>query len=370
MLPTQPTKRIIVVSLLFLFISFAGFVSSGMSDERRGVPVRLAADYIHSIIETNRSFYSQQVVERLDKAISLKSTEFWGLDNTLLLPAQFLIASSKISNASGVGMNYRLISLSPLNKKNSPQTDFEKMGLQAVAKDPGKPFTWVVQREGIWYFQAIYPDHAVTQSCVSCHNSHPRSSRKDYRVGDVMGGIVINIALGLYKPEEKAEGFMVPPENVADFIHSVIDSDRRVYSRDVVDRLERKNIVRASENWMDNNTLPLPAQFLTNASRMADKYGLGLDFRLISLWPINKKNAVRNKFERAGLESVSIHPIRPYSSRVEVGKKLYFKVVFPDFATTPSCVNCHNNHRKSSKKNFKLNDVMGGVVISFPLNRR
>ncbi len=353
--------------LFFLVVSLAGFVSSGMPNERKGVHAKLVADYIHSVIEAGRTFYSKQVVERLGKAISLRATENWVEDNTLPLPAQFLIASSKISNSTGVGMNYSLMSLWPLNKKNGPKTDFEKSGLRAVVDDPGKPFTWVVQRKGLWYFQAIYPDRAVTQSCVSCHNSHPQSRKRDYKIGDVMGGIVINIALGRFNPAQKEDGFLVPPENVADFVHAVIGSDRRVYSRDVVDRLGQKNIVRATENWMDNDTLPLPAQFLTNASKLTDKYNLGLGFRLISLWPINKKNRVRNKFEQMGLESVSIHPIRPYISQVKVGKVLYFKAVYPDLAVEPTCVNCHNKHPQSAKKDFKLRDVMGGVVVSFPL---
>ena len=330
----------------------------------------MVADYIHSVIEGNRTFYSKQVVERLGKSISLRSTENWIEEDTLPLPAQFLIASSKISNTTGVGMNYSLMSLQPLNKNNGPKTDFEKSGLQTVAKNPEKPFTWVVQRDEIWYFQAIYPDRAVTQSCVSCHNSHPRSSKRDYKIGDVMGGIVINIALGRFNPAEKEDGFLVPPENVADFIHSVVGSDRTVYTRDVVDRLARKNIVQATENWANNNTLPLPVQFLTNSSKLADKYDLGLGFRLISLWPINKKNAVRNKFEQMGMESISIHPIRPYIQKVKVKKGLYFKAVFPDYAVTPACVECHNQHPKSSKKDFELRDVMGGLVISFPLKER
>ncbi len=371
MLHVESQVRVFFYSLLFfMIVSLAGFISSAAPDERKGVHAKLAADYIHSIIEANRTFYSKQVVERLGKVISLRSTENWVEDDTLPLPAQFLIASSRISNSSGVGMNYSLMSLQPLNKKNSPKTDFEKLGLQEVAKDPAKPFTWVVQRKGVWHFQAIYPDLAIAKSCVSCHNSHPQSLKRDYKIGDVMGGIVINIALGRFNPAEKEDGFLVPPENVADFIHSVIGSDRTVYSRDVVDRLGSKNIVRATEDWVDNDTLPLPAQFLTNASRLADKYDLGLAFRLISLWPINKKNSARNNFERLGLESVNIHPIRPYIGQVNVGKALYFKAVYPDLAVTSTCVNCHNNHPKSSKKNFELHDVMGGVVVSFPLNKR
>jgi len=150
MLPAKIRLTVIFCgTLFFLFISLIWFNPSGISNERRGIHAKLVADYIHSVIEANRTFYSKQVVERLGKSISLRSTENWIEDDTLPLPAQFLIASSEISNTTGVGMNYSLISLQPLNKKNGPKTDFEKLGLQTVATDPDKPFTWVVQRGGV-----------------------------------------------------------------------------------------------------------------------------------------------------------------------------------------------------------------------------
>jgi hypothetical protein len=57
--------------------------------DRSGIPARLAADYIHSVIEAGRKVYSDHIVDRLGKKIELKATEDWEKKNTLLLPAQF-----------------------------------------------------------------------------------------------------------------------------------------------------------------------------------------------------------------------------------------------------------------------------------------
>jgi len=46
------------------------------------------------------------------------------------------------------------------------------------------------------YFQAIYADPAVSQSCVGCHNTHPQSPRKDFKLNEAMGGLVIEIPMG------------------------------------------------------------------------------------------------------------------------------------------------------------------------------
>jgi hypothetical protein len=43
------------------------------------------------------------------------------------------------------------------------------------------------------YFTAIYPDIGVAPVCVACHNAHPDSPKTDFRLGDVMGGVVIRI---------------------------------------------------------------------------------------------------------------------------------------------------------------------------------
>jgi hypothetical protein len=32
-----------------------------------------------------------------------------------------------------------------------------------------------------------------------------------------------------------------------------------------------------------------------------------------------------------------------------------------------ACVDCHNNHPNSPRRDFKLNDVMGAIVITFPV---
>lgn len=39
-------------------------------------------------------------------------------------------------------------------------------------------------------------DIAVAPACISCHNGHTDSPRSDFKMGDVMGGVVVRIPLG------------------------------------------------------------------------------------------------------------------------------------------------------------------------------
>ena len=350
----------------FFLAGFPGF--SGAQDSGSGgLTARKATDYIHAVVQGSRSFYTKQIVERLDKAISLKASENWEQDNALPLPAQFMLLSAKQINDKGMGLKIRLIGLHPINKKNAPVSDLEKLGLHGLATNPEEPFTWVIQTGGRWNFQAIYPDIAVSEACVNCHNAHPESPKKDFKVGDVLGGLVINIPLRQDGISQKEDNFLVPPEIISDYIHAILDSDRSVYASLIVNRMHKANVVQSAENWQESNQLPLPAQFLINSSGVARQNKLGLDFRLISLWPINVQNGAANEFERNALEAVSRHPLRPFISKIKLGARHYFQGVYPDFAVSPSCVNCHNAHPKSPRKDFTLNDLMGAIVVSFPI---
>jgi len=159
----------------------------------------------------------------------------------------------------------------------------------------------------------------------------------------------------------------IPADVVVSYLHSIIKADRTIYSTFIVNRLHEKGIVSADEAWEQKNALPLPAQFLQQSGRLVAENGTGIRFRLISLWPIYERNGPVTDFERAGLKAVAKHPDQPYEGVVRSGKLSYFQAIYADEAVTKACVDCHNKHPLSPKRNFKLNDVMGGIVITLPL---
>jgi len=161
----------------------------------------------------------------------------------------------------------------------------------------------------------------------------------------------------------------IAPEIVARYIHDVIEADRTFYTTYIVERMQLRGTVVASENWAERGTLPLPAQFLKEAARLVREKRSGIHYRLISLWPINKRNEPANEFERIGLEEVQQHPERPYTGTVANGAERSFQAVFADRAVTQSCVGCHNAHPDSPKRDFKRDDVIGGIAISIPMTR-
>lgn len=160
---------------------------------------------------------------------------------------------------------------------------------------------------------------------------------------------------------------------MADALHLVMDSDRTVYTRTIVNRLVKKEkVIKASEHFEDDKALALPAQMFRfgselAAKRMEDKPDVSFSYSLQSLWPVNSQNAPKTEAEKAGLKYVAENKGENYYAEETLGGQRYFTAVYADVAVAPVCVSCHNDHADSPRRDFKLGDVMGGVVIRIPL---
>ena len=161
-----------------------------------GITYRQVADMLYLVMSSDRVVYTRMVVQRLtrDEKI-LTASEHFEDDSALPLPAQMFRFGAEMVADETEDFSYSLLSLHPINRKNGPGTELEREGLEYVAANPGENFYGEEELGGQRYFAAVYPDHAVAEACVSCHNNHKDSPRTDAEVGDVMGGVVIRIPM-------------------------------------------------------------------------------------------------------------------------------------------------------------------------------
>lgn len=165
----------------------------------------------------------------------------------------------------------------------------------------------------------------------------------------------------------------ISPKTMADALHLVMDSDRTVYTKKIVNRLAKKEkVIKASEHFEDDKALVLPAQMFRFGAELVEKRAaknpdVNFSYSLQSLWPINSQNAPKTDVEKAGLDFVAKNKGENYYSEETLGGKKYFTAVYADKAVAPVCVSCHNDHKDTPRRDFKLGDVMGGVVIRIPL---
>lgn len=167
--------------------------------------------------------------------------------------------------------------------------------------------------------------------------------------------------------EPKSSG--IEPQAMADALHSVMEADRTVYTRLIVNRLvKEEKVIKASEHWQDDKALVLPAQmFRYGAERVAEGGNGSFSYSLLSLWPVNKQNSPKTDGEKTGLQYLADNPGKNYYTQEELGGVKYFTAVYPDVAVAPACIECHNKHKDSPRSDFKIGDVMGGVVIRIPV---
>jgi hypothetical protein len=160
----------------------------------------------------------------------------------------------------------------------------------------------------------------------------------------------------------------VSPKQMADALHAVMEADRTVYTRNVVNRLQNdEHVLTASEHWQDEKALPLPAQMFRMGSEMAAQKNADFSYALLSMWPVNKQNIAKTDAEKAGLQFVVDHKGQNFYTEETLGGKKYFTAVYPDVAVAPACIACHNAHKDSPRSDFAMGDVMGGVVVRIPL---
>lgn len=184
---------------------------------------------------------------------------------------------------------------------------------------------------------------------------------------------VLAATAGVTVASEVGDKPTITPRAMADALHLVMDSDRTVYTRKIVNRLVKKEkVIKASEHFDDEKALVLPAQMFRFGSELVAKRAekmpdVKFSYSLQSLWPVNKQNAPKTDAEKIGLKFVADNKGKNYYTVEELGGQKYFTAVYADTAVAPVCVSCHNDHKDSPRRDFKIGEVMGGVVIRIPV---
>jgi serine/threonine protein kinase len=100
--------------------------------------------------------------------------------------------TQQISARSETGMQVRLYSDHPFRyrRDGGPRDDFERQALTRLREDPATPYYRFEEFQGrpvLRYATA----RVMEAGCVSCHNTHPESPRRDWKEGEVRGVVEI-----------------------------------------------------------------------------------------------------------------------------------------------------------------------------------
>ena len=149
-------------------------------------------------IVEDRKQYTKNIIVKLKKDGIVDvhpNRDYAKIGGGIPLPATFVQEVSSKINEKGV-YSYDLLSKWNINKEKGLNTDFEREAFDYLYNKKGNEFSRFMVHNGIYSLRYATADVASAEACVGCHNNHEDSPRNDFKLGDVMGVLVVNIPIG------------------------------------------------------------------------------------------------------------------------------------------------------------------------------
>jgi adenylate cyclase len=179
----------------------------------------------------------------------------------------------------------------------------------------------------------------------------------------VLGGLPIAVWLDMRDLSERAL------REQADDLSSMIDSIRDYYARNVVGRVlaagEKTHVV---PNYTQvPGGIPIPATLSLELGELINAGNGNTQFRFFSDYPFD--NRAPHAFDAFEQQALSMLRRDPNSRVYEFSGSIFerrVRLVTP-IIMAPACVNCHNTHPDSPKRDWKVGDVRG--IEEFTINQ-
>ena len=151
--------------------------------------LRVQASDLNSIITSVRAYYATNVVGRVLDLPGRTQVihNYMDVPGAIPIPATLSLELGRAVSAGQANIAYRFISDYAF-KGRPPHVmdDFERNALASLRQDPNQEIADVsasIFRDKVRLIAPI----VMGAACVSCHNTHPDSPKRDWKVGDVRG---------------------------------------------------------------------------------------------------------------------------------------------------------------------------------------
>ncbi len=164
-----------------------------------------AAEIATLQITEDRKQYTINVIGKLRKEVPEvhPNRNYAVINGSIPLPTTLLKETSEVINHKGI-YSYDFLSKWNINKEKGLRTDFEKEAFDYLYNKQGKVFSRFLVHNGPYTLRYATPDMASAEACVNCHNVHEDSPKSDFKPGDVMGILVVNIPIGTVSAKTEA----------------------------------------------------------------------------------------------------------------------------------------------------------------------
>ena len=149
----------------------------------------LQARDLNSVITSVRSYYATNIVSRVlsGPGDTRVVHNYFEVPGAIPIPATLSIELGTVIGEQQGNISYRFVSDYPFKGRSPHQLDtFEQRALEALRRDPEAEITEVSWARLNGRVRLVAPV-LMGETCVSCHNAHPDSPKRDWRAGDVRG---------------------------------------------------------------------------------------------------------------------------------------------------------------------------------------
>jgi len=152
-------------------------------------------------------------------------------------------------------------------------------------------------------------------------------------------------------------------ENAARYSEALV-AFRTVYTSEVVKRTDALGIEASHDYLSDPNKIPLPAT-LTKvlAERLGSKGTTRVQLYSDHPFPWRRKTQQLDAFQLNALKVLRQNPLKPIVAFEGKGKEETVRYAVAD-TLRPECVDCHNRHPASPKRDWKVGDLRGVLEVS------
>lgn len=188
-------RTILLLAILFIAgLAGALFNMSRLSSNLIQSQAVQSSELYAQAIKEARTLYSGNAVTRAKAVPGISVThDYLSTPGAIPLPATYLIELSKSISQQNPGMSVRLFSDYPFpwrKDEGGTKDGFEQAALTYLRQHPTEKFVRVEDFQGRPALRYAEAD-VMKPSCVECHNTHPNSPKRDWKVGDVRGVLEI-----------------------------------------------------------------------------------------------------------------------------------------------------------------------------------
>jgi adenylate cyclase len=187
-------KQIILILTILLCVG-AGITwtaVNGLSSELMQSQALQNAEWCLKALKEATQLYSDDVVDRVEKIHQIPVTDNYpAVEGAIPLPSTYSIVLGKRLSEKKGNLLFRVYSDYPFPKRKAdgtggPQDQFEQDALSYLRQAPNAEYYRLENYKGRPSMRYAMPS-IMKASCISCHNTHPDSPKKDWRIGDVRG---------------------------------------------------------------------------------------------------------------------------------------------------------------------------------------